>query len=320
MEDVTSALVVGAGAIGSIVAGTIHRAEPGAVRMLAGGERERRLRAEGVRLNGARLDIPVAPCAGSVPAAEQPDLVIVAVKNHQLGQAIEDMRPYVGGGTLIISLMNGIGSEGDLAAAFGAEHVLYAMIIAIDAVREGNGTTFTRSGIINFGEELNDPARHSSRVSRVSRFFDRVGLRYEVPRNMVRTMWYKYMINVGINQVSAVLRAPYRVFQTVPEARRIMDAAMLELIAISRALGTGLAEDDLKSWYATLDLLSPDGKTSMLQDVDARRKTEVELFSGTVIRLGLEAGVPTPVNQMLFDLIRAIEQGYPQSGHASASR
>ncbi len=314
MEDLKSVLVVGAGAIGSIVAGTIHKAMPGAVRILAGGDRARRLQADGVRLNGKRFDIPVAPCTGIAADGEQPDLIVVAVKNHQLGQAINDMRLYVGPGTLIISLMNGIGSETDLVAAFGADHVLYAMIIAIDAVREGNETTFTQAGIINFGEELNEPGQHSGRVVRISRFFDRVGLRYEVPRTMVRTMWYKYMINVGINQVSAILRAPYRVFQTVPEARHIMDAAMLELIAISRSLGTGLVEDDLGSWYKTLDLLSPDGKTSMLQDVEARRKTEVELFSGTVIRLGLEAGVPTPVNQLLFELIRAIEQGYPQTG------
>jgi len=319
MQDLQSVLVVGAGAIGSIIAATIHRALPGAVRILAGGNRARRLQADGVRLNGERLDIPVSPCAGIVAVRDQPDLIVVAVKNHQLGQAMEDMRPYVGTGTLIMSLMNGIGSEDDLTATFGAEHVLHAMIIGIDAVREGNETTFTQAGIINFGEMENEPGNHSGRVRRIARFFDRAGLRHEVPRNMVRTMWYKYMINVGINQVSAILRAPYRVFQTVPEARRIMDAAMLELITISGALGTGLAVEDLRSWYKTLDLLSPKGKTSMLQDVEARRKTEVELFSGTVIRLGLEAGVPTPVNQLLFDLIRAIEQSYPQPGHSSAT-
>jgi len=316
MEELKSVLVVGAGAIGSIVAGTVHKALPGAVRILAGGERERRLRAAGVHINGKRFDIPVAPCTGIVATGDQPDLIVVAVKNHQLGQAIDDMRPYVGTGTLIISLMNGIGSENELVAAFGEDHVLYAMIIAIDAVREGNETAYTQAGIINFGEEMNEPGQHSWRVVRISRFFDRVGLRYEVPRNMVRTMWYKYMINVGINQVSAILRAPYRVFQTVPEARHIMDSAMVELIAISRTLGTGLVEDDLKSWYKTLDLLSPEGKTSMLQDVEARRKTEVELFAGTVIRLGLEAGVPTPINQLLFDLIRATEQSYLPSSYS----
>jgi len=310
MKEIESVLVVGAGAIGAIVAVTIHRALPGAVRILAGDDRALRLKNDGVLLNGERCDIPVALCAGMVAAKDQPDLIVVAVKNHQLGRAIDDMRPYIGADTLIVSLMNGIGSEVDLTAAFGTGHVLHAMIIAIDAVREGNATTFTQAGIINFGEVTNEPGAHSERVGRIERFFDRAGLRYEVPRNMVRTMWYKYMINVGINQVSAILRASYRVFQTVPEARRVMDAAMLELISISAALGTGLVGADLKSWYKTLDLLSPDGKTSMLQDVEARRKTEVELFSGTVIRLGLETGVPTPVNQLLFDLIRAIEQSY----------
>ena len=85
---------------------------------------------------------------------------------------------------------------------------------------------------------------------------------------------------------------------------------MRELIEISRALGTGLHESDLGSWRATLLGLSPDAKTSMLQDVEAGRKTEVEAFAGTVIELGAKAGVPTPVNRLLFDMLRTIEQSY----------
>ena len=84
---------------------------------------------------------------------------------------------------------------------------------------------------------------------------------------------------------------------------------MLEVVALSQVLGTGLVEEDLHSWYKTLGTLSPEGKTSLLQDVEAGRKTEVELFSGTVIRLGSETGVPVPINRMLYDMIRAIEQG-----------
>jgi 2-dehydropantoate 2-reductase len=259
-------------------------------------------------INGSRLDIPVT--SGGIVAAsgEEPGLVIVAVKGQHLAQAIDDMRPYVGPDTLILSLLNGISSEDELSAAFGAEHVLYAMIIGIDALREGSAITYTRPGTINFGEALNKPGEPGERVVRVSRFLDRAGLRHEVPENMVRTMWYKFMINVGINQASAVLRAPYGAFQKIPETQRVMESAMLEVIALSKALGTGLSEEDMQSWYKTLGTLSPDGKTSMLQDVEAGRKTEVELFSGTVIRLGGETGVLVPVNRMLYDMIRAIEQ------------
>lgn len=310
MHDIKTALVVGAGAIGAIAAAGIHAAMPGAVRILAGGERERRLRAEGLLINGERLDIPVAPSGRAAASGEAPGLIIVAVKGQHLAQAIDDMGPYVGTGTLILSLLNGIGSEDELSAAFGAEHVLYAMIIGIDAVRDGNSISYTRSGIINFGEATNKSGEPGERVVQVSRFLDSAGLRYEVPENMVRTMWYKFMINVGINQASAVLRAPYGAFQKVPEAQRVMESAMLEVVALSKALGTGLCEEDLHSWYTTLGTLSPEGKTSMLQDVEAGRKTEVELFSGTVIKLGYETGIPVPVNRMLYDMIRAIEQGY----------
>ena len=127
---------------------------------------------------------------------------------------------------------------------------------------------------------------------------------------MIRSLWYKFMINVGINQASAVLRAPYGVFQDMPEAKEVMESAMRETVALSEALGTGLSGPDVATWYDTLKNLAPDGKTSMLQDVEAKRKTEVDAFAGTVLRLGEAAGLAVPVNRTLYNLIRAIERGY----------
>jgi 2-dehydropantoate 2-reductase len=131
-----------------------------------------------------------------------------------------------------------------------------------------------------------------------------------VPRDMVWSLWYKFMINVGINQVSAVIRGTYGAFQAEGEAKAVMEAAMAEVVALSKALGTGLQDSDTTLWDKTLRGLAPGNKTSMLQDVEARRKTEVEAFSGEVIRLGRKAGVPVPVNQTLYNLIRAIEKSY----------
>jgi 2-dehydropantoate 2-reductase len=127
---------------------------------------------------------------------------------------------------------------------------------------------------------------------------------------MIRSLWYKFMINVGINQASAVLRAPYGVFQGMSEAREVMESAMLETVALSEALGTGLRNPDVATWYDTLKNLAPDGKTSMLQDVEAKRKTEVDAFAGAALRLSEGAGVAVPVNRTLYNLIRAIERGY----------
>jgi 2-dehydropantoate 2-reductase len=240
----------------------------------------------------------------------EPDLVVVAVKCHQLPRAIEDMRRHVGPSTQILSLLNGITSEDMLAAAFGGEKVLYAMILGIDAVREGNSTRFSGTGTIHFGDASNVTGSWSGRVSRIARFFERTGVAFVVPEDMIRSLWYKFMINVGINQASAVLRAPYGVFQTMPEAKEVMESAMRETVALSKSVGTGLRDADVASWYDTLSKLAADGKTSMLQDVEAGRKTEVEAFAGTVIERGESAGLAMPVNRTLFNLIRAIERGY----------
>jgi 2-dehydropantoate 2-reductase len=310
MGEIRSVLIVGAGAVGASVASVLRRGEGVRVSVLADAGRTARYAAEGFVLNGERVFFPLLPAGSAPPRGEEPDLIVVAVKCHHLERAIADMAPYVGEGSLVLSLLNGITSEDELAAAFGREKVPYAMILGIDAVRIGNATSFSSSGKIHFGDARNPKGEPSERVARIASFFDRCGMGYLVPEDMVRSLWYKFMINVGINQASALLRATYGAFQRLPEAWAVMEAAMRETIELSRALGTGLEESDIEAWRGTLMGLSPDAKTSMLQDVEARRKTEVEAFAGTVIALGAKAGVATPVNRLLFNMIRTIEQSY----------
>jgi 2-dehydropantoate 2-reductase len=200
--------------------------------------------------------------------------------------------------------MNGVESEEQIGKAFGDDLVLPATIVGIDALREGRVITYSKKGKIFFGELTGQKTR---RVGRVGALFDRAGIAYEIPSDIRRTIWWKFMINVGVNQASAALRAPYGVFQTPGEARLLMESAMAEVIAVASRLGIPLGEADLADWYAVLKGMSPEGKTSMLQDVEAGRKTEVEMFAGKVIELGRRLGVPTPVNEKLFDLIRKIE-------------
>jgi len=123
-------------------------------------------------------------------------------------------------------------------------------------------------------------------------------------------MWWKFMINVGINQTSAVLRQPFLAFQTSDEARNLMESSMREVISLSEKVKVNLTEEDINRFNEILMGMNPEGKTSMLQDVEAGRKTEVEMFAGKVISLGKQYNVPTPVNQRLFDLIREIEAKY----------
>jgi 2-dehydropantoate 2-reductase len=304
MERIESVLIVGAGAVGSAFADAIAERDPSAVRVLAAADRLQRYRANGFVVNGRRRQFPLVSPESAAPV----DLILVAVKNHNMQSAIEDMRGFVGPSTLILSLLNGISSEEALAAAFGAEKVPYAVVIGIDAVREGASTRFTSTGKIHFGDAANPPGGWSGRVSRIASFFTRTGIPFVVPVNMLKTLWFKFMINVGINQASAVMGEPYGTFQTDAHAQAVMNAAMEEVVALSKALGTGLGDEDITAWYSVLSGLGADGKTSMLQDVEAGRITEVEAFAGTVMRLGASKGIPVPVNTLLYHILKSEER------------
>jgi 2-dehydropantoate 2-reductase len=201
--------------------------------------------------------------------------------------------------------MNGLESEQIIGAAYGMDRMLYTISVGIDAVREGNRITYTKPGVLYFGELGN--AEPTGKVRRVQEAFARADIPCQVPEDMRRMLWWKLMINAGINQASAVLRAPYGVFHASRDARDLMEALMREVIELAGVLGINLAEEDLQKWYGFLMQLSPEGKSSMLQDVEAGRKTEVEIFGGKICELGRQHGVATPVNRTVLQIIRVME-------------
>ena len=203
-------------------------------------------------------------------------------------------------------ILDGLESEEYIGSIYGMDKMLYAVSVAIDALRQGNQITYTKPGKHYFGEA--DNTHLSQRVLRVQEAFDRAGIVYETPEDMIRMMWWKFMVNVGVNQASAAMRAPFGVFQKSPEAQGLMEALMKEVIALTDVMDVNLTNRDIEEWYPFLNVLSPQGKTSMLQDIEAGRKTEVEIFGGKVVELGKTHGVTTPVNQTVLQIIRVLEQ------------
>ncbi|HQI34599.1 MAG TPA: 2-dehydropantoate 2-reductase [Syntrophales bacterium] len=292
--------IIGAGAVGAAYAAMFSHMDPppGRLFFIAAGERGGRLQREGVVVNGKRYLVPTVPPAEAEPV----DLLIVAVKYYDLEKAITDMAGAVGPETTIMSLMNGIDSEERIGAVYGMDRVVYALNLGIDAVRTGNCVRYTNPGVVYFGEATNPVM--TERVRRLHELFARARIPHTVPADMIRTLWFKFMVNVGVNQVSAVLGANYGLMRTSPAARSLMEAAMGEVIAVAKAVGVDLSEEDIAAWYKVLERLDAEGKTSMLQDIEAGRRTEVEMFAGKVIALGNRHGVPTPVNIRLSNEIR----------------
>lgn len=272
---------------------------------VARGERNEKLSLGGLTVNGKKYYIPVVdPDKADVAV----DLILVALKHHHLQKAARGLDRLVGDSTVILSVMNGLESEEILGSMYGMDKLVYAISLGIDAVRIGNEITYTAPGTHYFGEARNETL--TPRVLRIQAAFAKAGINYKTPEDMLYWLWWKFMVNVGVNQASAVTRMPYAAFQKDPVAQQLMESLMREVVALAQAEGIALTEADIANWYPVLNRLSPDGKTSMLQDIEARQKTEVEVFSGRAITLGKKYNIPTPVNETVYRVIKLLEKGY----------
>ena len=293
MSIIRKVYLIGLGAIGGMIACRLQERGHCDLKVIVDPQRRSKYMEQGVTVNDKACYFDYL---SPEEVDEAADLIILAVKNHHLDAAIRQIRPFVGQSTHLLSLLNGIDSEMVLGREFGMEKLLYSFIVATDAVRIRTGIQYSNIGKIVFGEKgISTP---SARVEVIRSLIESAGIPCDIPKDIMRELWWKFMMNVGANQTSAILRAPYGVYARSQTARDLMRDACLEVVQVAQKVGIALVEADIETCYTILANLSPDKKTSMLQDVEARRKTEVEAFSGTIIRLGQEYGVQTPVNHV----------------------
>jgi len=308
-QPIKNVAILGSGAMGGIYASHFCRAGF-SVYSVARGARAKRLNDQGLLVNNENVPVNVVDMDEYVDQSTNQstdamprsvDLVMVAVKHHQLDEALNDVAPLVDQNTIFLSVLNGLDSEETIATRFAPANVLYCIALAMDAARQENRVTFHQAGKLVFGAADNrEPSRD---VVRVQQALDQASLVWETPVDMLRELWWKFMVNVGINQASALTGAVYSEFVEDGPARSLMTNLIDEVIAISQHAGINLGAEDLERWHNVLANQAPMGKTSMLQDIEARRPTELEIFAGRVIRMGRHYGHPTPFNQAAWDLL-----------------
>lgn len=304
--EIKKVSIIGLGALGILFGNHLAKRMPKEdLRIIADKERIQKYKNDNVYCNGEECDFHyLTPDENCQPA----DLIIFAVKSEGLHDAIQAVRNHVDDNTIILSALNGITSEMIIGKAYGMNQVLYSVAQGMDAVKVGNKLTYDHMGMLCFGDQKSGII--SDKVKSVSAFFEKMDFPYQVDTNMDKRLWGKFMLNVGVNQTVAVFNSNYGEIQREGEARETMIAAMREVIALSEHEGIQLTENDLNYWLSVLATLSPEGKPSMAQDLEARRFSEVELFAGTVLEMGEKYHVPTPINKKLYDTIKSIENTY----------
>ena len=288
---IQSVAILGAGAVGCYVLwGLVDKAAANTLQLgvVAEDSRAERLRQNGCTINGQVYH----PQVWTPQQAHGVDLLIVALKYGALPGALDSIRTIVSERTVVMSLMNGVDSEELIAAQVGAAHVLPALI-KVASHRTEDGVRFdpeTTIGII-YGE-LTAPF-DSDRVQAVRALFAGTGIHFRVTEHIREEIWSKFRLNVCNNLPQAILGAGVGCYSDSAHIKAISDGLRRELEAIAAAKGIDLSKA---------------AAASTLQDLDAGRHTEIDMFSGALMRMGRELGIPTPYNEYTYHMIKALEE------------
>lgn len=304
MKKIEKVTLIGLGAMGVFFAPRISAKLGANFRILASGERKERLEKRGVTVNGINYHFPIiTPDVEGDPA----DLVIIAVKGYDLPQAIADIKNQVGPDTIILSVLNGVESEKQVAAVYGWDHMLYSYMRVSIVMKDGKTDFNPELGVIRFGDAKNDPENLSENVLACKELFDACTIKNKVDDDMLKGIWFKFMCNVAENMTCAMFGVPFGAFQKSDDANYFRNAAMWEVIRIANKLGVDIGQEEIDRQNHTLGRIPYENMPSTLQDLKNGKHTEVDMFAGTVVRLGKELGVETPICEMFYHGIRLIE-------------
>ncbi len=298
--------IIGKGALGLLYGDMAQKAlGPDAVVYVMDAERRERYAGRTYTVNGEERSFRDATPAEAGTA----DLVILATKARGLAGALDLVPELLGERTRIVSVLNGITSEEKVAARFGWDRVVPCVAQGMDAAHYGCDLTYSLSGELHIGRFEKTP---QEALDQVAAILDAVQIRYVVEDDIRYRMWGKFMLNVGINQTCCAFGATYGdvYADKTSELWRTFISAMREVISVAQAEGVPLTEKELTAYAALEETLDPSSTPSMGQDRINHNPTEVDEFSGEVMRRAAKHDILVPVNAFLNKRIQKIEAAY----------
>lgn len=268
------------------------------------------LNSSGLRIESKDGTVATIP----IKATTQPagvgvvDLVLVFVKCYHTEAAIKAAAPLIGPATKVLSLQNGWGNGPRIAGIVGEERVLLgvcyhsATVLGPGRIRHGG------QGPTHLGAWRSQP---DGSVERVAEMFKAAGLETHVAPDIVKEIWSKLALNICTLPTSALLRLEAARLVQHPGVVELMAALLKETVAIAQA--SQIAMDYNERWESITGLLKrcgPGAKSSMLQDVEARRRTEIDVINGAIAAAGRELNIATPHNDDMVWMVRSLENTF----------
>jgi 2-dehydropantoate 2-reductase len=308
-------LIFGAGAIGSTIGGFLARAKEAQIHMLGRKEHIEAVKSRGLSITGLWGNFKVKNFTGLHTSPDTIktsfDVVVVSVKAYSNPTIVDHLRKIIC--KTFVSFQNGVGNMEILAEKLNPEMVGGARVIF--------GSVFEKPGKVNItvygGPILLGPyLRHSEgdtvkTLKKLAHVLKESGIPAKFVKDIHTPLWEKALYNCALNPLSAILKKTYGELADDLHARRIMEMVIHEGFEVAMRCGAkyyGNSDDFFKHF---LDDMIPPTRghiSSMLQDIERRKRTEIDALNGAIVRFGREKGVRTPVNEVLTDIIKSVER------------
>ena len=300
--------IVGAGAVGGYFGGLLARAG-NEVTLLARGEHLEAIRRNDLEVRSNWGNFNVAVQATDDPADVGPvDLAFLTVKTYQNAAAIPSMAPLMGSATSVITLQNGVEAYKEVGRAYGMERVLPgAAYIETHLAEPGIVEQVGDVVRIVFGEADGSTTLRALDIQETLRAAD---INSELADDVLKALWTKFIFIATLAGVTSTSRASMDPLLADPESRAMVLACLREIEAVGRAEGVSLDADVVDKIMAYMESTAKDLHASMHTDLELGRPLELEALNGTVVRLGREHSIPTPVNDVLYSLLVVHKDGY----------
>lgn len=302
-------VVMGSGGTGGFFGAKLARAGED-VTFVARGAHLEAIRTQGLRVKSA----PEGEWAVKAPAVEKldgqapADLVLFCVKSFDTERAGRALAPVLGPDTGVLSIQNGVDNEEKLEAIVGKGRVLGGIAQVFATIESPGVIQHTLLGRIQFGEM---DGRESARARAFLEACGRAQIPCELSKDVLRTLWGKYVYLVAHAGMTALTRCPAGVIRALPETRRLYRLLLEEMSALARAVGADLGPGIVDTCLGYLDALGAGGYSSLHYDLMHGKRLEIDALQGHAVRLGERHGIPTPMLFAVYAALRPYLDGPP---------
>jgi len=295
-------VIYGTGGVGGYFGARLAQAGNN-VTFIARGKHLETIQQKGLQLKSIKGNYLVYPAnaTSNILEVQDIDLILIGVKTWQLNEVAQKIQPVLKENTMVISLLNGVDNAGILCKSLDKRHVLGGLCKVVSKVEDyGVINHVSYEPTIVFGELNNEKTK---RALNLEQTFLNAGITTKLTSNIQKEIWSKFLFITTISAIGALTRATIGEMIASEEIRKIMHQTALEILAIAKAKNINLPDSIIEKQFQVIESQPYNTTASLQRDILEGKPSELEAQNGTIVKMGKELGIPTPVNAFIYNCL-----------------